>query len=112
MPAITDKNDRRKEIAAAVIRRRFLAVYNLAQFSVEKSKELVNLQENIINRLNPIRDGMRKKDKDRLADTSGDMRTNLVEYGYRSIGNSFNPHLTFTRFKDGKEHTFKTLPRT
>jgi hypothetical protein len=75
-----------------------------------KSKELVVLQEKIIDKLNPIRDGLREKDKIRLVDAVGETRKNIINYGYRSVGNLFNPHLTFTRFKDNQEHTLKSLP--
>lgn len=75
-----------------------------------KSKDFITLQKQIINGLNPIRDGLRERDKERLADATGETRENILKYGYRSVGNLFNPHLTFTRFKNNQESVIKTLP--
>lgn len=75
-----------------------------------KTAELNDLQENIIEKLNPIRDGLRERDKERLATTTGKERDNILKYGYRSVGNQFAPHLTFTRFKTNQSEVIETLP--
>jgi hypothetical protein len=75
-----------------------------------KSDELVTLQEQIIETLNPIRDGLRERDKERVVDAVGETRSNLMKYGYRSVGNMFSPHLTFTRFKDNQKNILEALP--
>lgn len=75
-----------------------------------KSKELINLQRKVIDKLNPIRDGLREKDKARLNDAIGETRSNLINYGYRFVGKMFAPHLTFTRFKNNQENILQLLP--
>jgi hypothetical protein len=81
-------------------------------FDVEYTKlmEIISLQEKILDGLNPFRDGLREKDKERLPDSIGETRSNLLKYGYRGIGKMFNPHLTFTRFKSAREKTLGSLP--
>ncbi len=76
----------------------------------EKPENLTRLQENIIQVLNPVRDGLRENDKIRLVHTIGEERENILTYGYRSVGNLFAPHLTFTRFKENQEQVISTLP--
>ena len=76
----------------------------------KKTKELESLQEIIINHINPLRAGLREKDKERLENATGEERDNILEYGYRSIGKLFRPHLTFTRFKDNQQSIINTLP--
>ncbi|HSX41885.1 MAG TPA: DUF1045 domain-containing protein [Candidatus Saccharimonadales bacterium] len=78
----------------------------------EKSAEISFLQEEIIKLLNPIRDGLREKDKERLATADEMTRNNIIKYGYRSVGESFYPHLTFTRFikTDSQEEIMAALP--
>lgn len=75
-----------------------------------RSDEFVALQEQIIDSLNPVRDGLRERDKERLADAVGETRSNIMKYGYRSVGNMFNPHMTFTRFKNNQTDVMKNLP--
>src|SRR3989338_2194611 len=70
----------------------------------EKSAEISFLQEEIVRLLNPIRDGLREKDKKRLVTADEITRSNITKYGYRSIGESFHPHLTFTRFINTHSH--------
>jgi len=66
-----------------------------------RSPQLNELQMRVVNALNPIRDGLREKDRVRMADATGVVRANLERYGYRSIGELFRPHISFTRFADG-----------
>jgi|SRR3989344_1873330 len=75
-----------------------------------KSDALSNLQERIIQSLNSVRDGLREKDAERLATATGEERENILKYGYRSVGNQFAPHLTFTRFTDDQSGIISTLP--
>lgn len=76
-----------------------------------KTPEVTDLQEAIISQLNPLRHGLRTKDPvgrllaDRLATTQGEEHRNLVQYGYDEVGSFFNPHITFTRFKNHRTPT-------
>ena len=68
------------------------------------------LQMDVVNALNPIRDGLRQKDIDRLSEAVGLEKENILTYGYRSIGEKFAPHITITRFADRKDIDLTTLP--
>jgi len=66
----------------------------------KKSPELKNLQKKIVNLLNPLReDLLRAKDVDRMNDLDKNSLEfkNIKRYGYRSVGENFSPHLTFTK---------------
>lgn len=58
------------------------------------------LQMKVIDAINPLRDGLRKKDEERLSVATGKERENIEAYGYRSVGELFSPHITITRFKE------------
>jgi len=68
------------------------------------------LQMDVVHALNPIRDGLRQKDIDRLPEAVGIERENILTYGYRSVGEKFAPHITITRFTDRKDIDLVTLP--
>ena len=75
-----------------------------------KNKEIIDLQSHVIEGVNPIRDGMRKKDEARLVNAVGEARSNLVKYGWINVGDLYAPHLTFTRFKSDHPEAVETLP--
>lgn len=75
-----------------------------------KTMEISLLQGRIIKELNPMRCGLRGKDKERLITIQGKERVNILRYGYRSVGDQFHPHLTFTRFKDDQTDIVSKLP--
>ncbi len=60
------------------------------------------LQDEVVKALNPVRDGMRVKDKARMVNTQGVALENLKQYGYRSVGELFRPHITFTRLNSSE----------
>ncbi len=76
----------------------------------EKTPMLENAQMKVVNSLNSIREGLREKDKARLATAEGEELSNLLTYGYRSIGKAFSPHLTFTRFVEPQKDIIQNLP--
>jgi len=61
------------------------------------------LQMDVVNAINPIRDGLRDRDKERLKLATGRERENIEQYGYRSIDDLFAPHITITRFKSRED---------
>ena len=79
---------------------------------VEYNREpIVNqLQMDVVHALNPIRDGLRQKDIDRLPEAVGLERENILTYGYRSVGEKFAPHITITRFIDREDIDLTKLP--
>lgn len=75
-----------------------------------KTEDLIILQNKVVERLNPIRSGLLENDKARLASATGQQKANLLEYGYRSVGELFRPHLTFTRFTSPQDQVMNKLP--
>lgn len=75
-----------------------------------RTEVLDSLQMTVVEAINPIRDGMREKDKARTLTTTGKARENLEKYGYLSIGELFRPHVTLTRFADGQPIDADMLP--
>lgn len=84
--------------------------YDYLDVEYAKSEELTALQQKVIEALNPVRDGLRENDKARLETATGEERSNILEYGYRSVGNQFKPHLTFTRFTSDQKEVIPSLP--
>ena len=76
----------------------------------EREAHSDKLQMDVVHALNPIRDGLRQKDIDRLPEAVGIERENILTYGYRSVGEKFAPHITITRFADRKDIDLTTLP--
>lgn len=76
----------------------------------ERTDQLARLQMDVVNAINPIRDGMRVKDKARMLEATGLVRENLEKYGYRGVGELFRPHMTLARFTDCKEIDTSILP--
>lgn len=85
------------------------------EVAYDKNHDIVHLQQQIIEGLNPLRTGLRVKDpvghvlEDWLPQTSGEARTNLETWGYDEIGGLFRPHITFTRFKKRNRQIDVTL---
>lgn len=63
-----------------------------------RTPEAAQLQETIVQAINPLRDGLRPRDIPKLENATSLVRKNLETWGYRSVGELFRPHLTFTRF--------------
>lgn len=75
-----------------------------------KEEQLVRLQREVVDALNPIRDGMREKDKPRMLEATGFALANFEQYGYKYIGELFRPHITFTRLSEEKSDIEAVLP--
>lgn len=74
-----------------------------------RNKQIDELQEQILEALNPLRAGMREKDKAYMEYATGDVLKNLQKYGYENVGEQFRPHLTLTRLKEDNESAVDTL---
>ena len=72
----------------------------LGYFDVEymRNEIIDGVQNKVLEAINPLRDGLRKNDEERLKTSTGIELDNLQKYGYRSVGSKFSPHLTLTRF--------------
>lgn len=79
---------------------RFYQAQCYVDVEYEKSGQLVQLQQKVVAALNPIRDGMREKDKARMAEATGLALDNFEQYGYKYVGELFRPHITFTRLSE------------
>lgn len=79
---------------------------------IEYHRELASdlLQMQVVNAINPLRDGLRDKDKERLKTATGKELENIEKYGYRSIGELFAPHITITRFTNREDIDLTLLP--
>lgn len=75
----------------------------------ERNQIIDDLQNTVLDAINPLRDGLRKKDEERIKTSTGVELENLQKYGYRSVGSKFAPHVTLTRFTDpGTKPTIQT----
>lgn len=75
-----------------------------------RSQALDDLQAAVVQAINPIRDGMREKDKARMVNATGLAKENFEKYGYPNIGKLFRPHITLTRFIDSTPKNGLKLP--
>jgi hypothetical protein len=77
----------------------------------EVTSELLSLQDLIISKINPIRNGMREKDKQRMEQADGLKRDYFKKYGYPNVKELFRPHVTFTRFSQERLFDVDQLPK-
>jgi 2'-5' RNA ligase len=114
-----DDLDRVKELLAGVANEfhdlhlsaeRFYQAQCYIDVEFAKNEQLVKLQQDVIAALNPVRDGMREKDKARMDEATGLALTNFQQYGYKYVGELFRPHITFTRFNEEQPDADKVLP--
>lgn len=76
----------------------------------EVTPALNNLQQQIIEAVQPLADGMREKDKQRMLEATGLALQNFQKYGYKYVGELFRPHITFTRFNEMPVEAESLLP--
>lgn len=75
-----------------------------------RNEQTASLQQQVVATLNPIRDGMREKDKARMLEATGLALENFQNYGYKYVGELFRPHITFTRFSETQPKAKSLLP--
>lgn len=63
----------------------------------KKTTILINLQNEVVAAINHVRDGLRSNDEKRLYTAIGNERSNIIKYGYKSVGEFFEPHITLAR---------------
>ncbi len=66
----------------------------------QKTSEIEELQQDVLETINPLRDGLRPRDVPRLETATGALKENLEKWGHRAVGELFRPHLTLARFKN------------
>lgn len=72
--------------------------------------ELTELQNVVVDAINPVRAGMRESDIAKMQDATGLKLENLQKYGYPAISSLFRPHTTLTRLKEHKPEVLNLLP--
>jgi 2'-5' RNA ligase len=75
-----------------------------------RTLDLDQLQEHVLDAINPVRHGLRPQDEARLKTSTGRELENLKKYGYRGIGDEFRPHITITRFEREQKFDTSDLP--
>lgn len=71
---------------------------------------LRELQDIIVDALNPVRNGMREKDKLRMEQADGIKREYFEKYGYPNVKELLRPHVTLTRFNNENFFDISKLP--
>jgi hypothetical protein len=74
------------------------------------SPKLNELQDHVVTALNPLRNGMREKDIQRMEQAEGIKRRYFEQYGYPNIYELFRPHLSFTRFDSDELYDTSLFP--
>lgn len=89
---------------------RYYETHNYFDAEYQKIAGLTKLQKQVVEALNPIRDGMREHDKARMAEATGLALENFRNYGWNTIGELYRPHLTITRFSNEQQRPEQYLP--
>jgi hypothetical protein len=89
---------------------KYYQVKNFIDADYNKPAKLTELQMSIVNAINPIRDGLRENDKERMKEATGLALENFRQYGWNTIGELYRPHLTLTRFIQAVESPEAVLP--
>lgn len=76
----------------------------------QRIEALDALQITVVNAINPIRDEMIEKDKERMREATDIARDNFEKFGYKYVGELFRPHATLTRFIDEHGIDISDLP--
>ena len=68
------------------------------------------VKHEVLETINPLRDGLREHDKIRIRTATGEVLHNLQRYGYQYTGALARPHITITRFVKETAVDIDTLP--
>ena len=61
-----------------------------------KSQQLDALASEVVKLVNPLQDGMRAKDRERMVSATGLAFFDYQNYGYKNVGELFRPHFSLT----------------
>jgi hypothetical protein len=81
----------------------YAGTHNYVNVSYEAASDVVDLQQGVLDALNPLRDGIRPNELARLAATDLEEQAHVQKYGYVAIGSLFKPHITFTKFSETQQ---------
>lgn len=76
-----------------------------------RNQQLDDLASEVVKLVNPLRDGMRAKDRKRMGSATGLALSNYQKYGYKNVGELFRPHISLTRFSDENPIDTSPLPQ-
>lgn len=76
----------------------------------QRNQKIDALQQAVITAINPLRDGMREKDKARMLEATGLALENFRRYGYKYVGDFFRPHMSLTKFSNQLSFDTTQLP--
>lgn len=75
-----------------------------------RNESLDHLQQKIVSALNPVRNGMRAKDEERMLEAEGLALQNFQMYGYKYVGELFRSHMSLTRLSNEQSSVKEMLP--
>jgi 2'-5' RNA ligase len=89
---------------------RYHQSHNYFDAEYQKIEQLRNLQQIVVEALNPLRIGVPETEKAGLVNATGLVLENFKKYGWKSVGELYRPHLTLARFKEEQAESEKLLP--
>jgi hypothetical protein len=82
--------------------------YICAQYVATDDAE--QLQHTVVEQCHSFRNGMKELDRKTMQKARGVTFDNLQQYGYKPIGELFEPHITLTRFDKPVDNIEESLP--
>ena len=81
-------------------------------FDVEyaTTPQLIQLQNEVLEACNPLRQGTRPKVLERMQTAEGLKLKNFEMYGYDAVGELYRPHITFNRFTRDQDIASLVMP--
>jgi 2'-5' RNA ligase len=78
----------------------------------QRSKQLDQLQKQIIRAAQPWSEGyLKKQDQSQMKNLAKTEQKNFKQYDYRNVGTLFSPHITFTKLKKYNPDAFLSIPK-
>jgi hypothetical protein len=70
--------------------------------SYKRSTAIDAMQQRVLDELNPLRVGMPPEQTEQMKTFTGQKHTNLERYGFATVGETYNPHITLARTLSGE----------
>lgn len=72
-------------------------------YDAKKNKALMNLHNQIVDALNPLREGLITDNQRQLTGLSTEQQRAIEKFGYVSVGKLYMPHISITKMIDSHE---------
>lgn len=72
---------------------------NFLFWNIKKTDKILKIHESIVEKLNPLRKGLIKKDLFKVKNLYNGYKNDIKKYGSLLIGKNYIPHMTITCFK-------------